>query len=378
MIWPVRVLLACLPLFLLMVFTTPCQSAVKAIPFSSSIGDTLEPAEAERIGVFTEIDGWDYAWWQERPNPDIVHLKIAHHDGTTTSVPVTSEFPEEFAPWLEKRLEAFREGRSLPLLQARLVFHDGSLLIGRIAAWPGEEIIVEGSFGSSRVRLEEILAIEADYTPTPSEIQRRAGRRYPTRLFVAPTADVLPGRKVNFTLNEILVPTLEAGLGGGLSLGGGFFPFNTDDFGMYWLTPRVRVYRSESLSAGAGIFMGWVGTNLFEDLSDRDSNRRWENFGLVNTTMTVRGNAGSLTAGLGWGYAGGEPSEQPAVYLGGIAGSKHNRGFMAEVWFLPETSPIGIVGARMQAWRFTADLGLMRQIEWGILGIPWLAISVDF
>jgi hypothetical protein len=90
-------------------------------------------------------------------------------------------------------------------------------------------------------------------------------------------------------------------MGGGFSLIPGV---NPSDW-LYYVTPKVGVYRSEDLNVAVGAIAGYL------DESDVHG------IGVAYGVVTKGGPDGSITAGAGFGYSGSKIASNPVFLLGG-------------------------------------------------------------
>ena len=93
---------------------------------------------------------------------------------------------------------------------------------------------------------------------------------------------------------------------------------------------------------------------------------------------TIGSSKSGFTFGLGYGFSGGDFSNQPVVMLGGELQASKGSKFLGEMWFFPGgDKPVGIIGIRLFGDRLASDLGFML-IPGATVGIPWVDFVYNF
>lgn len=138
-----------------------------------------------------------------------------------------------------------------------------------------------------------------------------------------------------------------------------------------WLNPKFSIpVAKDRFNLGVGAI---VGTVLGEESAG---------FGMLHGTGTVGTRDRNLSLGVGYGYAGGELADVPAISLSGMWRTGEKGYLLTENYFLDagdETVLILFVGGRRMIKRASLDFGLMVPTQTGeAVFIPWLGIGIPF
>jgi hypothetical protein len=178
----------------------------------------------------------------------------------------------------------------------------------------------------------------ADRPPDPGD----------TKLFLTPTARMLPAGSMSLTLLGPL-PLLQMGITNRLSMGAGVFPVSLGGARpIVLLAPKWQPYGDghTSLAVGALHFVGTGDATI----------------GMAYGVVTRGASDSAVTAGLGWLYARDESSggASPAVILGAERRLSRHTKLMAD-GYLAEGSGVASVGLRIMGTRFgtrfSVDIG---------------------
>jgi hypothetical protein len=171
-----------------------------------------------------------------------------------------------------------------------------------------------------------------------------------TRLFLAPTARMLPPGVVSMTLLGPL-PLLQVGITNRLSMGVGAFPISFEGGRpIILLMPKWQPYHADRTNAAVGA-LHFVGTG--------DAT-----IGMVYGVITRGDGDHAVTAGAGWLYARDESSggASPALIVGGEHRLGRHLKLMGDA-YLARGGGIASAAMRVMATRFgthfTVDLGMM-------------------
>jgi hypothetical protein len=278
-------------------------------------------------------------------------------------------------------------------IQQLIHMRDGSLLLGRIVAEDSTTIRLETAGGTLTLARTSVLDIKTIRSSDlrDGEYWFRDPNR--TRLFFAPTGRMLDqgeGYYMNTYLllqNFVTAPTSNVTVGGGFTLIPGVAP----DKWAYYVTPKVGLHQSEDFNVAAGAFIGF------------DPEGSGHGFGLLYTVGTWGGADGSVTGGLGLGYAGTSFASRPALMLGGehrvsrrVALVTENYAFVVknsstscgssgcETTSRNETLTIASYGLRFLGEKMSVDLAFWNAAgggvgaSWVFPGIPYVSFGVKF
>jgi len=184
-----------------------------------------------------------------------------------------------------------------------ITLRDGSSIIGRVVSVRGDTADFQGSIGRVAIpipQIREIKEVEADrvhdgeyWFPNPNV----------TRLFFAPTGQMLKKGEGYFADYELFFPGFAYGVTDNFSVGGGvsIFPTGVDEQ-VYYFTPKIGMSFSDQIHVAAGLLLAGI---------------QGETGGVLYGAGTFGGGDGSFTLGLGWGFGGGDIASKPALMVGG-------------------------------------------------------------
>jgi len=180
-----------------------------------------------------------------------------------------------------------------------------------------------------------------------------------TRYFFGPTA--IPIKKGEGYYQNI-VGVLNAanyGITENISIGGGFeFISLSQGTPIWYLTPKAGFKVKEKVHIGGGLLVAGFAAEGTATLG----------YGI----FTYGSSDSNLSAGLGYGFAGGEVSEYPAIFFAGSHRVGNNLMLLTENYILPnsfdETLYLGIHGVRI--------LGKKNSFDVGVISIPLIANEI--
>ncbi|MGH7603372.1 MAG: hypothetical protein ACRENK_05150 [Gemmatimonadaceae bacterium] len=183
-----------------------------------------------------------------------------------------------------------------------------------------------------------------------------------TRLFFAPSGQMLKKGEGYFSDYELFFPGVAYGLTDNVTIGGGFslLPAGVEDQA-YYLTPKVGFSLSDQVHLAAGVL--FAGT-------------RGGTGGVYYGVGTYGNDNASVTVGGGYGFAGGEIEAKPVGMIGGELRIAPRVGIVTENYLLPisDNNLLYSFGFRFMAEKITTDLALVNVSGSHIIGIPY----VDF
>ena len=104
-----------------------------------------------------------------------------------------------------------------------------------------------------------LLALALAFACLPGNARAQTGDVNETRLFFGPTARSLQPGKGYIGVWEVVLPVAQVGVTDRFSLGGGLpWQAMVDGDPVFWLTPKVELYRGDRTSVAAGVMAGVV------------------------------------------------------------------------------------------------------------------------
>jgi hypothetical protein len=245
---------------------------------------------------------------------------------------------------------------------------DGSSIVGRVVAANDSSIQVQTSGGVLTIPFTSIRSVQA-------ASQRATEGWFPnpnaTRLFFAPTGQMLKKGVGYFSDYELFFPGVAYGLTDNFTIGGGVsvFPAGVDDQ-IYYVTPKIGMSIGEKVHIGAGVLAGGVigGDGDFAGI-----------FYGVGTYGT--GDA-SITGGLGYGFAGDDVASEPVAMIGGEKRISKRVALVTENYFVTSAigDPVVSGGIRLMSEKLTVDFGLFTLIgnDDDVPFLPWIDFVFKF
>lgn len=243
-----------------------------------------------------------------------------------------------------------------------LTMRDGSSLVGRIVAVRADTVDFQTGIGRVPVAVKDIREIRESEAGRMHEGQYWFPNPNSTRLFFAPTGQMLKKGEGYFADYELFFPGFAYGLTDNVSVGGGasIFPAGVDEQ-VYYVTPKVGMSFGEQVHVAAGLlFAGTKGGTG----------------GVGYGAGTFGDGDASVTVGLGYGFAGGEIRSKPAAMLGGEKRVSRRIALVTENYLLPtrDNNLVYSFGVRFMGEKLTTDLAIFNFSGSDIIGIPY----VDF
>jgi len=256
----------------------------------------------------------------------------------------------------------------------RITTTDGNIFTGTVLEADEQRVVIQvegvGEIALERSRIRNIQVIDPDRIRNGDYwFENPQGTRY----FFAPNAIGLKRGTGYYQNTWIFFNNVNYGVTNNFSIGAGTIPVFL--FGVsalpIWVLPKVSVpVRADNIHIAGGALLGGV---IGEDSGG---------FGLAYGNVTFGNKDKNLTVGAGYGYAGAEWSDTPLINISGLYRSGKNFQWLAEIYFVPgiDGSGAGIFGGRWAPERFAVDFGLARPITetGGIIGIPWLGVTIPF
>lgn len=247
-----------------------------------------------------------------------------------------------------------------------ITMRDGSSLVGRIVSVRADSVDFQMGIGRVPVAIRDIREIKETDTGTMHDGQYWFPNPNSTRLFFAPSGQMLKKGEGYFADYELFFPGIAYGVTDNISLGGGMSLFPTGfDQQVYYFTPKVGMSFGEQVHLAAGLLL--AGTN-------------GETGGVGYGAGTFGDGDASVTIGLGYGFAGGDIESKPVAMLGGEKRISRRIALVTENYLLP-TSDNNLVysfGFRFMGEKLTTDLAIFNYSGSDIIGIPYVDFVFKF
>jgi hypothetical protein len=251
---------------------------------------------------------------------------------------------------------------------------DGSTLVGRVRL-SGDSVRIATAFTVVTVPASAVTDRRA---LAGSAV--RAGVYYPpnpntTRLFFGPTGRMLEKGDGYFSSTYLFFVGAFAGVNDRVTLGGGLsiFPVpDLKDFGenLFYIAPKVGLFNTQTVNVAAGAL---VGTGGF--LNDGGT------IGIGYLVGTFGGTEGSVTAGVGFGWAGGKAADDVVLMVGGEKRLSRRTAFVSENYFITAgEDPVVSYGLRFFGERMAVDLAFINTLGRNALfpGVPYVDFVFHF
>lgn len=247
-----------------------------------------------------------------------------------------------------------------------ITMRDGSSLVGRIVSVRADTVDFQMGIGRVPVAIRDIREI------TETDSGRMHGGQYwfpnpnLTRLFFAPTGQMLKKGEGYFADYELFFPGFAFGITDNLSIGGGMsiFPAGLDEQ-VYYVTPKVGVSFGEQLHLAAGLLFAGTGGGTG---------------GVYYGVGTVGDGDASASIGLGYGFAGGDIESKPVAMLGGEKRVSRRIALVTENYLLPisDDNLVYSFGIRFMGEKLTTDLAIFNVVGSGVIGLPYVDFVFKF
>jgi len=183
-----------------------------------------------------------------------------------------------------------------------------------------------------------------------------------TRLFFAPSGQMLKKGEGYFSDYELFFPGIAYGVTDNVTIGGGvsLFPAAVEDQ-VYYVTPKIGISVADKVHVAAGVlFAGTKGGTG----------------GIYYGVGTFGDGNASVTLGGGYGFAGGKIEAKPVGMIGGELRVSRRIGIVTENYLLPvsDNNFLYSFGLRFMGEKLTTDLALVNVSGTDVIGIPY----VDF
>ena len=243
-----------------------------------------------------------------------------------------------------------------------VTLRDGSTIFGRILAVNGDTVSFQTQAGNIQLSAGAIREIKE----IPAADLREGEYWFPnpnsTRLFFAPSGQMLKKGEGYFSDYELFFPGIAYGVTDNVTIGGGvsLFPAAVEDQ-VYYVTPKIGISVADQVHVAAGVlFAGTKGGTG----------------GIYYGVGTFGDGNASVTLGGGYGFAGGKIEAKPVGMIGGELRVSRRIGIVTENYLLPvsDNNFLYSFGLRFMGEKLTTDLALVNVSGSDVIGIPY----VDF
>jgi hypothetical protein len=243
-----------------------------------------------------------------------------------------------------------------------VTLRDGSKIFGRIVTVSGDSVVFQADAGSMQLAAGGIKEIKEIPTSDLREGEYWFPNPNSSRLFFAPTGQMLKQGEGYISDYELFFPGIAYGVTDNISIGGGFslFPAAVEDQA-YYFTPKIGFSVADKVHLAAGVLFAGsrVGTG-----------------GVYYAVGTLGDGDGSVTLGGGYGFAGGKIQRKPVGMLGAEKRISQRIALVTENYLLPVSGDniLYSFGLRFMGEKITTDLALANIENSRAIGFPW----VDF
>jgi hypothetical protein len=248
-----------------------------------------------------------------------------------------------------------------------ITLRDGSTLVGRVISVRGDTADFQGSIGRVSIPIGQVREIKEVDAGRVHDGEYWFANPNKTRLFFAPSGQMLGKGEGYFADYELFFPGFAYGVTDNISVGGGvsLFPTGLDEQ-VYYFTPKVGMSFSEQVHVAAGLLL---------------ASTQGETGGVVYGAGTFGDGDGSLTVGAGYGFAGGEIANKPALLVGAEKRISRRVAVVTENYLLPtdDSEIVYSIGLRFMGEKLTTDLALFNLLHNGNgIGLPYVDFVFKF
>jgi hypothetical protein len=243
-----------------------------------------------------------------------------------------------------------------------VTLRDGSTIFGRIVTVNADTATFQTAAGTMQLAAGSIREIKEIETSDVHEGSYWFPNPNSTRLFFAPSGQMLKQGEGYVSDYEVFFPGIAYGVTDNISIGGGvsLLPAAAEDQA-YYFTPKIGFSLTDKVHLAAGVLLAGtrVGTG-----------------GVYYAVGTLGDGDGSITLGGGYGFAGGKVERRPVGMLGAEKRLSRRIAIVTENYLLPVSNDnlLYSFGLRFMGEKITTDLALFNVANTGVIGFPW----VDF
>jgi hypothetical protein len=253
---------------------------------------------------------------------------------------------------------------------------DKSKNIGRIVKVGEDDIVFKAEFGTIIIPISKIK----DIKEIPASSIKDGVYWFPnpntTRLYFAPTAQMLKQGEGYFADYYLFFPAFAYGITNNFTIGGGMslIPGASMDEQMFYFTPKIGLKAAKNFNIAAGALV--VKIPNFDDENDESPL-----VGILYGVGTVGNPDASFTFGLGYGFVDDEFANKPMVVIGGEKRLSRRTAFVSENWIMPGVdNPLISYGLRFFGEKMSVDLALINILsdEFIFPGVPYIDFVINF
>lgn len=255
-----------------------------------------------------------------------------------------------------------------------ITLKDGSSLVGQITHVGESEIKFSTELGEMTIAIDKITG----FKEVPVSSFREGRYWFPdpnrTRLYFAPTARMLSAGEGYFSDYYLFFPGVAVGITDNITIGGGVSLFPFLEFGeqLFYFTPKVGLSAGKQVSLAAGALILRIPDDDWDDPSF---------VGILYGVGTVGSEDNSLSIGIGYGFAGDELADKPAVMIGGSSRVARRMALVTENWIIPGVDePLISYGVRFFGEGISVDLAFVNTLGEHAMfpGIPYMTFVWNF
>lgn len=254
---------------------------------------------------------------------------------------------------------------------------DGSTFVGRVVETTADSVRIQTAHGVITVGRAEIREVREVATSAIRDGEVWLPNPNASRLFFAPTADMLKKGEGYFSDTYLFFINVAVGATDRVTVGGGMSIFPTPDFAqnnIYYFTPKVSVHNGERTKLALGALAAWV--PFLDDPGSPNT------FGILYGVGTFGSPDGSVTLGTGYGFAGSSLADRPLFMVGGQRRVSKRVALLTEnyIWPVAGTNPLVSYGVRLFSDKLSVDLGFWNVLSGDAIfpGIPYLGFATKF
>ncbi len=251
-----------------------------------------------------------------------------------------------------------------------LTLEDGSTILGRITEIKAKEIVFKSDIGDMTIPRSKIEKIELVSKSSIKKGKYWFENPNSTRLYFAPTGRMLKKNHGYFSDYYLFFPGIAYGITDNISIGGGMslIPWVDPEDQVFFFTPKFGIKASKNSNFAIGALI----IELPEDAPT---------VGVLYGVGTFGDLNGSLTVGLGYGFAEDEIAEKPMFMIGGESRLSRRISFVSENWIFPGADePLVSYGFRFFGEGISVDLALFTLLGENSFfpGSPWVDFVFNF
>ncbi len=190
-----------------------------------------------------------------------------------------------------------------------------------------------------------------------------------TRMLFAPTARPLKQGQGYFSAYQIFFPFVAVGVTDFLSLAGGVSLFPGASSQVLYFAPKITPVNTEKFTLSGGMLY----LSVPEEIEDA---------GIVYGVSSYGTENSSFTFGMGWGFSGGDFSNDPVLMFGAETRASNSVKFITENWIIPNSDVSFLSGGlRFFGESLAADFALILPVGDSLDGFPffpWLGFAYNF